>query len=274
MKRLKKKEPWFKPHTKSDWADNEIPQGKRTFKYRFFEILPGFLSYFMIILLIVLSVINPAVGSIYLLIIITITLVKAVGVAYRTVQGYNIVKKAEKIDWRARMKDLENPHEAYERHYDAEVDRLKLLDVARIRHNKKEQQKLEEYSFHIEDHLANLKMMAAEDGIYYSGGLKSSKFPDPKKVYHAVLLMAYNEGIETLGPSIEAVKKSTFPCERIIFVLGYEERGGEEMEKTAKELYKKYKNDFYEFLIVKHPDNLPNEIASNGYVKRSNEAAS
>ena len=137
MRKLKKKEPWFKPHTKSDWADNEIPQGKRTLKYRIFEILPGALSYSMIIVLVVLSILWPAAGSIYLLFIITITLVKAVGVAFRTVQGYNTVKKAEKVNWRQRVVDLETPHESYERHYSAEVKRLKLLDIADVKDNKK-----------------------------------------------------------------------------------------------------------------------------------------
>ena len=239
---------------RSDWADNEIPQGKRTRKYRFFEILPGALSYSMIIALLVLSFVSPALGSIYLLIIITITLVKAVGVAYRTVQGYNIVKKAEKVDWRKRMEDLENPHEVYERLYSAEVKRLKLLDLARLKRNKKEEEELEKYAFHIEDHLANLKMLAVDD----------EGFPKPKEVYHGVLLMAYNEGPETIEPSIEAVKNSSFPRERIIFVLGYEERGGKEIEETAKKMQKKYKKDFYEFLIVKHPDGLPNEIKGKG----------
>ena len=49
--------------------DLEIPLGKRTKKYRFFEILPGFFSYGAIILLIVLSIFNPLLASIYLLII-------------------------------------------------------------------------------------------------------------------------------------------------------------------------------------------------------------
>ena len=47
--------------------DLEIPLGKRTKKYRFFEILPGFFSYGAIILLIVLSIFNPLLASIYLL---------------------------------------------------------------------------------------------------------------------------------------------------------------------------------------------------------------
>ena len=48
----------------------EIPQGKRNRLYRFFEILPGFLSYSAIILLFVLSWVDPVIGSIYLFVII------------------------------------------------------------------------------------------------------------------------------------------------------------------------------------------------------------
>ncbi|MBR3236796.1 hypothetical protein IKF92_03955, partial [Candidatus Saccharibacteria bacterium] len=62
----------------------EIPQGKRTPIYRFFEILPGVISYGAIILLFILSWVDPIIGSIYLFIIIASTLVKAVSVAYRT----------------------------------------------------------------------------------------------------------------------------------------------------------------------------------------------
>ena len=255
MKKLKKKTLRFKPHTKSDWADNEIPQGLRTRKYRFFEILPGFLAYSMVGVLVLLSVLWPVAGSVYLLIIITITLVKAVGVAFRTVQGYDTVKKAERVNWHQRVADLENPHDNYEKHYSAEVKRLKLLDVAGVMHSKSEADRLNNGTFGILEHIANLKMLAAND---------EKDLIKPTEVYHAILLMAYNEGEDVLGPSIEAIKKSTFDCKKIIVVLGYEERGGPEMENTAKKLQAKFKKDFYEFLAVKHPDGLPNEIKGKG----------
>ena len=63
----------------------EIPQGKRTPLYRFLEILPGLISYGAIILLFILSWLSPVVGAIYLFTLISATLVKAIGVAYRTV---------------------------------------------------------------------------------------------------------------------------------------------------------------------------------------------
>ena len=75
MRIKKNKEPGTIETKRSDWADLEIPLGKRTRKYRMLEILPGALSYTMILLLFVLSFISPIVGSYYLLLIIATTLV-------------------------------------------------------------------------------------------------------------------------------------------------------------------------------------------------------
>ena len=209
----------------------EIPQGKRTKLYRFFEILPGLISYGAIILLFVLSWVDPVLGAIYLFIIISSTLVKAISVAYRTIQGYEVIKRAEKVNWRKRMEDLENPREAYERVHDD--------------NNK---------SYHFDEHVENLKIIAS----------MQSEYPNPKEIYHAVIMTAYNEGIEILEPSIEAVKNSTFPKDRIVFALAYEERGGEAIEKTAELLSKKYRGVFKDFLLVKHPANLPGEVIGKG----------
>ena len=212
----------------------EIPLGKRTPKYRFFEILPGAISYIGVILLFVLSYFSPILGAIYLILIISTTLVKAVGIAYRTWSGFNTMKAAERVDWRKRCEDLERPHEAYER----------------LRGRS-----LEGYDYNV--HVANLKRISSDAEA-------KEKYLKPSEVYQAVIMAAYNEGIDTMRPSIEAVKNSTFPNERIIFVLGYEERGGEEIEKTAKELKNLFSGTFKEFLLVKHPDGLKGEIKGKG----------
>ena len=138
----------------------EIPTGKRTPLYRFFEILPGILSYGMVILLVVLSAISPIAGSVYLLLIVIMSLVKAIGVAFRTVQGYKVVKKGVKVNWRKRLEDLEDPNDSY--------SRLKG-------------RKSNEYQYDV--HLNNLCMMAAAEEGY---------FPKPSQVYHAVIITMYN----------------------------------------------------------------------------------
>lgn len=86
----------------------EIPQGKRSFRYRFFEILPFALSVSMVALLPILSWISPVLGSIYLLLIVIMNLVKAVGIAYRMIQGQGMVRSSVKVDWQKRMAELDD----------------------------------------------------------------------------------------------------------------------------------------------------------------------
>lgn len=235
-----------KPVERSDWADLEIPLGKRTKKYRLLEILPGALSYTMIILLFALSIISPALGSYYLLLIIAVTLVKAVGIVYRTIQGYNAAKRAEKVNWHERLVDLETPHERYE----------ELL-----------KHKCKEFAFN--EHVENLKLLSVGKDLVLSESEVAVDdepifFPKPKEIYHAVIMVAYNEGLETLIPTVEAVRDGSFDNERIIFVFGYEERGGEAMVENAKILKEKFKDDFFEFITVMHPKDLKDEIQGKG----------
>lgn len=248
MRIKKNKEPGIVETKRSDWADLEIPLGKRTRKYRMLEILPGALSYTMILLLFVLSFISPIVGSYYLLLIIATTLVKAVGVVYRTIQGYNAAKRADKVDWHKRLADLEDPHGSYE----------KLILV-----------KSREFEF--DEHVENLKMISVGKDLVISekelddnGKTPKIVFPKPNEIYHAVIMVAYNEGLDTLIPTVEAVKKSSFPNERTIFVFGYEERGGEAMRENAKILTEKFKDDFCQFIPVMHPKDLKDEIQGKG----------
>ena len=209
----------------------EIPQGKRTKLYRFLEILPGLVSYGAIILLFLLSWLDPVLGAIYLFIIISATLVKAIGVAYRTIQGYKVIKRAEEVDWRKRIEELSDAHNAFERLRDSDSK-----------------------SYHFDEHVENLKLMAA----------MGTDYPNPKDIYHVVIMAAYNEGIEVIQPSVEAIKNSTFPNDHIIFVMAYEERGGEAIETVASEIGKKYKGVFKDILLIKHPADLPGEVVGKG----------
>ena len=136
------------------------------------------LSYSMIGALFVFSLISPMLAAIYLLVVITITLVKAVGVAVRTVQGYNDIQSAMKVDWHKRFMQLKNPHENFERLHGRESK-----------------------AFDFDLHVENLRALSVAPEDY----------PDPDVIYHAVIMVAYNEGMETLLPTVEAVRDTAFP---------------------------------------------------------------
>ena len=210
----------------------EIPVGKRKPLYRFFELLPGLLSYGMIILLFVLSAINPILGSCYILLIVIMNLVKAIGIAFRTVQGYKAIKRCIRVNWRKRLDDLENPADSY--------DRLAGTKSS---------------SYEYGQHLNNLCMMAAaEDGFY----------PKPSEIYHAVIVTLYNESLDVLVPTMESLLRTTYEKKRMIVVIAYEERGGPEAERVAKTLEKNYRKKFGAFIIAKHSDGIKNEVVGKG----------
>ena len=209
--------------------DLELPLKKRTKFYRFFEMLPAILSYGMLLLLVLLSIISPIAAAVYLLLIIITVLVKAVGIAYHTIRGRSQLDKAQNVDWSARLSELEDPVKSYK--------------TAQSQHSKE---------FGLAIHKENLRLMAADPTL----------FPKPSHLYNAVIIATYNEAYEVLEPTIQSVLATNYGNDKIILVLAYEERGGEAIEQTVKTLQRKFKDKFKAFHLVKHPDGLPDEIPS------------
>lgn len=211
--------------------DLEIPLGKRSKLYRFFEMLPALISYGMLILLVVLSVLSPFLAAIYLLLLVLTTFVKAIGISYRTLLGHRQLVRAEKIDWSARLDDL---------------SQAAAGKSPEIKINKKD--------FEADVHQQTI--LSIEKG--------ELQIIDPRDIYHAVLIAAYNESYEVLKPTVESVNNTTYPNERLIVYLAYEERGGEQMAETARRLRDEYAGVFCDFRTIQHPKDLPDEIPGKG----------
>lgn len=211
--------------------DLELPLQKRSRLYRFFEMVPAIVSYGMLLLLVVLSFISPLAAAIYLLLLIITVLVKAAGIAVHTIAGRNRLKRAQEVNWHARLLQLESPQESYEK-----------------------EQRVRSTGFGFDIHKENLRLMAADP----------TDFPKPSQLYNAVIIAAYNESYEVLEPTIQSILATTYNNDQIIFVLTYEERGGPGIKETAHKLKKKFNNEFKVFHLVEHPKDLPNEVAGKG----------
>lgn len=211
-------------------TDIEIPLGRRTKLYRFFEMLPAIVSYGAIVLLVVLSLVNPLLAATYLLAVIITTLVKAVGIAYHTTVGRNNLEKAQRVNWHNRLQELQNPEEHIEKYVSG--DR----------------------SFRSSVHHDNLAELIDHPDSY----------PRPSSLYNAVIIAAYNESYEVLQPTLQSLADTTYDKDHMIVVLAYEERGGEVIHDTALKLEEMYKESFHSFHLVKHPANLPDEVVGKG----------
>ena len=211
--------------------DLEIPVGKRTLKYRLFEMLPAFLSYGSFVLLIVLSLLSPILAAIYILIIIVTLLVKAFGIAFHMILGNRRLEAAQKVDWSKRLADLELPKASYHnlrRHYSDE--------------------------FGAQAHVDNLRLISADP----------TSFPKPSQLYNAVIIATYNESYEILSTTLESIVKTTYDKRRIILTIAYEERGGDDIKANVQRLKKEFGHKFYAFHMVEHAKDIPDEVIGKG----------
>src|SRR6476620_7332065 len=90
-------------------TDIEIPYEKdRHGHYRFFEILPGTLSYLLLLMPFILSLINVTLAAVFVLAYMLIYVVRGIGVAIRGIQAYRVLKQHQKYDWSQLLADLDS----------------------------------------------------------------------------------------------------------------------------------------------------------------------
>jgi hypothetical protein len=213
--------------------DIEIPFEKdRKGHYRFFEILPGALSYGLLILIVILSWVtftlpgfsNPMPVSVpFILAYLLIYFVRSVGYSLRAIGGYRTMRHHMSLDWSALLDDLEAGEQT--------------------------DHKTKRPSWHVRA----LSHLEARPGRFL-----------PSEVTHAVIIATYKESREVLEPTIQAVLNSNYDSKRMILIFAYEGRAGQETEDRVKALMDEYGHHFADAMMFKHPSNLPNEIIGKG----------
>ena len=86
---------------------------------------------------------------------------------------------------------------------------------------------------------------------------------DWSKLYHLIIFPVYKEGLGVLRPSLEALRNSRYPKEKMIVVLAFEERYAH-AQANAKILEAEFKVSFFGYLSTFHPDKAPGETRTKG----------
>ncbi|HTZ11914.1 MAG TPA: glycosyltransferase family 2 protein [Candidatus Margulisiibacteriota bacterium] len=97
--------------------------------------------------------------------------------------------------------------------------------------------------------------LAACQSLGITGGLE--------RLFHLIIFPVYKEGPDILRASLDALKNSHYPKERMIVVVAYEERYKYSRE-NALILEKEFKGDFFAYLSTFHPDGLAGETRTKG----------
>ncbi len=206
-------------------TDIEIPYEKdRDKRYRFFEILPGAVSWFMLFLPFLLSFINVTVAVFFIVGYLLIYVARSAGVDIRALQGYRIMSRYQKLDWDHLLHELE----------EGKIDEQIHIDRPKW-------------------HVSN---------VGYTD--KQPLTIKPHEIIHVAMVAMYNESREVLEPTIKSILESDYDKKKIILMIAYEERGGEATEKLANDLVEEFGKEFMHAAAVKHPDNIPGEIIGKG----------
>lgn len=204
-------------------TDIEIPYNKeKSRRYRLFEILPGLLSWSILVLPFILSLTSPRLMVFFIIAYMLLWFSKAVAMNIRVLQGWRTMQDHQRLDWAVLLDELEK----------GEVS----------------------------------DPQAVRPRWHYSTLLRLQVQPakvKPSELIHAVIIATWNESREVLEPTIQAVLKSHYDMQKVIFVLAYEERGGEAVEKQALQLVEDYRGKFRHAFASKHVD-LPGEMIGKG----------
>lgn len=91
-----------------DMRELEIPYAQdKTKRYRLFEILPGALSWSVLLAPFVFSLINARLTALFIIAFFLVWFLRAVGLNVRVLQGWRTLQQHQKLDWLAMVTELE-----------------------------------------------------------------------------------------------------------------------------------------------------------------------
>lgn len=214
-------------------AELEIPIGKRSKKYRFFEILPGALSWSILALTFILSIVDRSslFAAAFVFLFMISWFYRAVGMAFRTLQGYKNMKNADSIAWQPWLNHLADPKK-YIKNLEAKDARTKNEQI----------------------HLENLQEYVKSDDL---------NDLSPKDIVQFVIVPMWQESYEVVAPTLQSLADSNYDNNQVVVVVAYEERGGEVPEKTARKLAEDFSGKFSHIEAIQHIDG-PNEVVGKG----------
>ncbi|MCH7828689.1 glycosyltransferase family 2 protein [Patescibacteria group bacterium] len=124
------------------------------------------------------------------------------------------------------------------------------------------------FAFHLWTGYQHMRVNEKKDWIVELKNLQKAEYQLPvssfKDLWHLVVVSTYKEPLEVLRSTFQALKDSSYPKDRMVVILGIEQREGEVAKEKAAILEMEFGGVFSKFLVTEHPDNIEGEIAGKG----------
>jgi hypothetical protein len=203
---------------------------------RFFEILPGALSWGIILGMLALTLLDPVLAALFMVAFVLSWLLRMLYSNILLILSYIRLRAEQETDWLARIRSMADL-EGY----------LKQLRAA-----------APETSFG--------RRLSARSHRRELEALLRSSDPPPlwSEIYQLVVFPIARESAEIFEPGVASIAASDFPGERILVILAVEERAPESCRQDALRVAAKYADSFLDLQVVIHPSGLPGEARVKG----------
>jgi Glycosyl transferase family group 2 len=194
-------------------STSTIIEDRKTFSYRFLEGLIGYSSLSFLGIILLTSILNPFLASIFLIIYSFMWILKyTLNVVY-TLYTYIQLRRWEKLDWTTLFYDFNS----------SQKNAIQTLeDLSHKYHNK--------IDFHhkLQDQIAQLK---ANIG---------TPFENPNTIKHVCIFSIYNENEYVLIKSLKCIYESQYDLKNLVVFVSQEGRYGEVNNSLLRDQIKKY----------------------------------
>ncbi len=207
---------------------------------RFLEIIPGALTWTTIFGMIILSFIVPVWVAVFIIAFDVYWILRTIYISFYSRVSHRALQRGKAADWWMRVR------------YSGDFDTLRKKIHERIARNK-EKCRLRD--------LSRAERKACTWAIKSDQWFLKHELPriDPacvmpwEDVIHIAVLPTAGEDAEIIIPSIEAIRDSVYPNDKIIVVLATEEREEKEhREKKVKILREMFDGVFADFIVTTH----------------------
>ncbi|MDP8261382.1 MAG: glycosyltransferase family 2 protein [Candidatus Kappaea frigidicola] len=203
---------------------------------RFLEILPGALSWLIIIGIICLSIWQPIITALFMIAFLLYWLLRLIYMNIFLVLSYMRLSIEKNVDWMKRIEAIDN----------LKSKKPVLSNLNKLKGLKNRISQRIHY-----DELINLK--------------KSNNLPVySKDLYHLVIIPVIRETYDVVAPGLKAIRDGYYPSNRFLVIIALEEAAGNDVKKDIARIEKEYKNDFLDLLVTTHPTGVPGEARVKG----------
>ncbi len=217
-----------------------VPEERRS--QRFFEVIPGILTWATLIGMFVVSFFFPIVAVIWIIAFDIYWIYRTVFITYYSTKAYYQLQDGKKTDWWERCQYVVHPAQyadAIRRRIDDWQESRRELPLWDLWHRRQIARRIRKERVF----LAEVeRLIPIEQEIL-----------DWREVVHVILLPTANEPADVIIPALQSLVDANFPKEQMIILLATEERENPERRLAkVEELRSLFGDKFRDFLVTTH----------------------